>query len=420
MINKLKPKSEFSKNVLTLMTGTTIAQAIPIAISPILTRIYTPEDFGVFALYMSVATLISATATARYELAIMLPKKDEDAINIMALSIIIAFIVSTITLLLVWFFNAQIVQFLGNPEISNWLYFVPLTVLLTGIYQTFNYWSNRNKQYKRIAVNKVIQTFTMSTVNLGIGFSNFVVNGLILGTISGQGLSTLLLAKTVWDEDSKLLKKIKKIKILAMIKKHKKLPLLNLPNAIIDGFRLSGINLLIAKFFTMATLGQFSLALKMVQVPMALVGSSLSQVFFQKVSSASKNDLYIIIKSFIIKASLVAGPLFILLFLFAEEVFIFIFGDKWVLAGQSASIMTPWLFLNFISSPLSSLFIVLNKQEIMLIFSVFYMIVPLFIIFIFYSQPFIHLLWILTCSMSIMLLFIICLVMYYTYKEGVK
>ncbi len=81
MLNNLKPKSEFSRNVLTLMTGTTIAQAIPIAISPILTRIYTPEDFGVFALYMSVASLLSTLATGRYELAIMLPKKDEDAVN---------------------------------------------------------------------------------------------------------------------------------------------------------------------------------------------------------------------------------------------------------------------------------------------------------------------------------------------------
>jgi O-antigen/teichoic acid export membrane protein len=86
MLNKLKPKSEFSRNVLTLMTGTTIAQAIPIAISPILTRIYTPEDFGVFALYMSVVSIVSVVATGRYELAIMLPKKDEDAINIVTLS----------------------------------------------------------------------------------------------------------------------------------------------------------------------------------------------------------------------------------------------------------------------------------------------------------------------------------------------
>lgn len=92
MLKKLKPQSEFSRNVLTLMTGTSIAQAIPLAISPILTRIYTPEDFGIFALYMSVASMIAVTATGRYELAIMLPKKDDDAMNIVALSIVISFL----------------------------------------------------------------------------------------------------------------------------------------------------------------------------------------------------------------------------------------------------------------------------------------------------------------------------------------
>jgi len=84
LLKRLKPKSEFSRNVLTLMTGTTIAQAIPIAISPILTRIYTPEDFGVFALYMSVASLLAVVDTGSYEHAIILPKKDEGAVNIVA------------------------------------------------------------------------------------------------------------------------------------------------------------------------------------------------------------------------------------------------------------------------------------------------------------------------------------------------
>ena len=79
MLKHLKPKSEFGRNVLTLMTGTTIAQAIPIAISPILTRIYTPEDFGVFALYISISTIFAVIVTGRYELAIMLPKKNKDA-----------------------------------------------------------------------------------------------------------------------------------------------------------------------------------------------------------------------------------------------------------------------------------------------------------------------------------------------------
>ena len=143
-----KPKSEFTRNVLTLMTGTTIAQAIPIAISPILTRIYTPEDFGIFALYISIASILSLIATGRYELAIMLPTKDKDAVNIVALSLFISFFVSFIALLIVSIFNTQITSLLGNPDISSWLYFIPLTVLFTGIYQSFNYWSNRKKSIK--------------------------------------------------------------------------------------------------------------------------------------------------------------------------------------------------------------------------------------------------------------------------------
>ena len=94
MLNKLKPKSEFSRNVLTLMTGTTIAQAIPIAISPILTRLYTPEDFGVVGLFGAISGIFGAIATGKYELAIMLPKKDEDAINIFALGFILTSLIS--------------------------------------------------------------------------------------------------------------------------------------------------------------------------------------------------------------------------------------------------------------------------------------------------------------------------------------
>jgi len=150
------------------MTGTTIAQAIPIAISPILTRIYTPEDFGVFALYMSIVSVIATIATGRYELAIMLPKKDEDAVNIVALSIIISFFVSFIAFLIVYIFNSQITNLLGSPEISNWIYFIPITVLLAGVYQSFNYWNNRKKKYRRLVTSIVMQSGT-ATANLGMG-----------------------------------------------------------------------------------------------------------------------------------------------------------------------------------------------------------------------------------------------------------
>lgn len=416
MINKLKTKSEFSRNVLTLMTGTTIAQAIPIAISPILTRIYTPEDFGVFALYLAISSIIAVIATGRYELAIMLPKKDEDAINIVVLSIIISFFVSFISLIIVFIFNTQITNLLGNQEISNWLYFIPMTVLLTGIFQSFNYWSNRKKQYKRLAVSKVIQSSTTVSTNLTMGFNGFSSSGLILGGVLGQGIATGILTRMIWKEDSHRLNQMKRLKIFSMIRKYKKLPIYNLPNAIIDGFRLSGISILIAKFFTTATLGQFSLAWKMVQTPMSLIGSSLSQVFFQKISSCNKKDLYRIVMKFILQASIVSAPIFLFIFFFAVDVFMFVFGDNWKLAGEAASVMTPWLFLNFITSPLSTLFITLNKQDIMLIFAIFYMIIPLSLIYFFHEWRFLEVLNIITFSMSMMLIIFIGMVIYYTHK----
>ncbi len=418
MLGKFKPKSEFSRNVLTLMTGTTIAQAIPIAISPILTRIYTPEDFGMFALYMSIASILSVIATGRYELAIMLPKKDEDAVNIVALSIIISFFVSFIAFLIVYIFNAQITSLLGNQDISNWLYFIPVTVLLTGVYQSFNYWSNRKKQYKRLANNRVIRSGTTATTNLGMGFGGFGSSGLILGGVLGQGVATSALGRMVWREDKGLLENISKLKMFAMMRKYKKLPMFNLPNAVIDGFRLSGISILIAKFFTTATLGQFALAWKMVQTPMSLIGSSLSQVFFQKISSANKSDLNSLVKIFIIKASLIALPIFLIIYFFAVDIFIVIFGENWKLAGEIASVMTPWLFLNFITSPISTLFIVLNRQDTILIFSIIYMLVPLSIIYFLKELDFLVVLNYVSISMAILLLFFIYLVIFYTKKDG--
>ncbi len=417
MLNKLKPKSEFSKNVLTLMTGTTIAQAIPIAISPILTRIYTPEDFGVFALYMAIASIIAAIATGRYELAIMLPKKDEDAINILALSIIISFFVSLVSLVIVFIFNAQITNLLGNPEISNWLYFIPITVLLTGIYQSLNYWLNRKKQYKRLATSRIVQSGSTATANLGMGFGGLGSSGLIVGGVLGQTIATSILTNMIWKEDNHRLKELNKLKMIALILKYIKLPKYNLPNALIDGFRLSGISILIAKFFTTATLGQFSLAWKMVQMPMGVIGGSLSQVFFQKVSSTKKTDLHRIVMKFIVKASLVSAPIFIVIYFFAVDIFRFAFGENWEIGGQAASTMAPWLFLNFLSSPMANIFIVLNKQEIVLLVSIIYMLLPISILIFFYSMGFINVLNIITLTMSIVLIFYILLALNYTKKE---
>ena len=417
MLNKFKPKSEFSKNVLTLMTGTTIAQAIPIGISPILTRLYTPEDFGIFALYMSVASIMSVIATGRYELAIMLPKKDEDAFNIVMLSIIITAFISFLSFLIAFFLNSQITALLGNPQISNWLYFIPITILFTGGYQSFNYWFNRKKQYKRLAQSKILRSGTTVTVNVSMGIGKLGSGGLIIGALFGQGIATFNLFQIALKNDKEMMHYVKKLKIFALIKKFKKFPLLNLPNALVDAIRVSGINILIAKFFTASALGQFSLAWKIVQMPISLIGNSISQVFFQKVSSVKKSELNTIVKKFIFKASAIALPLFLILYFFAEEIFVFIFGQNWRLAGQIVSILSPWLFLRFLTSPLSNIFIVLNKQEISLIFSIFYMLTPIVILLFFSDKGLLNNMSLITFSMSFILFLYMAFILIKTKKE---
>jgi O-antigen/teichoic acid export membrane protein len=210
---------------------------------------------------------------------------------------------------------------------------------------------------------------------------------------------------------------VKRLKIIAMARRYRKLPKYNLPNALIDGFRLSGISILMAKFFTTATLGQFSLAWKMVQMPMGLIGGSLSQVFFQKVASTKKTDLHRVVVKFIIKASLGAAPIFLIIYFFAVDIFKFTFGHNWELAGQAASIMAPWLFLSFLSSPMANVFVVLNKQEVVLLVSIIYMLLPISILVFLNSMGFVEVLKIITYVMSIVLIFYILLALNYT-KEA--
>jgi len=397
------------------MTGSTIAQAIPIAISPILTRIYTPEDFGLFALFTTIAYLFGSIANGRYELAIMLPRKDEDAINIIALGIIINITISLLLSIFIYFFHSKILNILNNREISTILYLIPISTFLMGCFNLLKYFNNRKRFYKDLAKAKVYKSIGMAVVQLILGFLKAGAIGLVSGHIFSQIISNKKLLKNIKIEN--ILSKIRKKKILVFARRYKKLPLFNLPNVLVDGFRFSIINILITKFFTLSTLGQFTLAWRIIQTPMSLIGSSISEVFFQRVSiSKDKKEIRKLVKAYIYRASLLTAPIFITIYLVSELLFEFIFGREWRVAGEVASVLTPWFFLNFLTSPISTIFIKLDRQERLLLFSIIYALVPLIVLYICRNLPFIQAVEYLSISMSITLALFIGLV-FYTLKE---
>lgn len=362
MLNKLKPKSEFSKNVLTLMTGTTIAQAIPIAISPILTRLYTPEDFGVFALYMSIVSILSVIVTGQYELAIMLPKNEKDSFNILFLSIILTVIISFIVFLIVFIFNQQITKVLNNKEISNWLYLVPFSILIIGLFNSFNYWFNRNKNYKILAKIKVTQSFTNSGSNLGFGLLQLNSFGLIVSSFISQLVAVILFIKRF---DFNNLKYFNKKRLLVLAKKYKKFPNFTLFHNLLNNLSKNIPIILLAKYFSSKESGFFMFTNRIIGTPINIISGSISLVFFKELSFLKNNNkkkLLQIFKSMLYKLIILFFPLFLILFVFSSDIVIYIFGEKWEEVGVYLKIFLPMFFFRSLGSVLSNVIIVFEKQ----------------------------------------------------------
>ena len=408
MPNKLKSKlssfivkSDFSRNVLTLMTGTTIAQAIPVAISPILTRLYSPEDFGGVALFIAITSIFGGIANGSYEYAIMLPKKDEDAINLFALGFIINVLLSFFLLIIVITFHDYILQLLNNEAISLWIYFIPLCVFLIGSYNLLNFFNNRMKEYKDLAEAYIYKSIGMSIVQLSLGIIKPGAISLISGQIVSQIISNTKLFLNI--KKLNLLKKISRPKMIALGRKHKKFPLFTMPNVIVDGIREQGFNILLPIVFSMITLGQFYLAQRILKMPTSIIGSSISKVFFQKISVLKPSQLYELYIDFIKKTVFISTPIFIIIYFGSKHIFAFVFGDNWRLAGEIASILSPWMFLSFLASPLSTIFVVLQKQEVVLAYAIIYALIPILLIML-YKNNFIAMLTSLSFLMTILLI----------------
>ena len=158
MSGRIKNRSEFEKNVVKLISGTAVAQIISVLISPILTRLYTPEEFGIFTIIVSIYAMLALITGGRYEVAILLPKKKSDASNLMILALTINLAFSVLTLLVILLLD----YFWITNKLGIWFFLIPFLVFLVGLVQILNAWFNRRKMYNEIAINKISSSFFMA------------------------------------------------------------------------------------------------------------------------------------------------------------------------------------------------------------------------------------------------------------------
>jgi O-antigen/teichoic acid export membrane protein len=381
MLGAIKPQSEFGRNVLTLMTGTVVAQAIPIAISPILTRIYSPEDFGLLALFLAILSLFSVGINARYESAIMLPKKDEDAINIFALGLIINSTISLLLFIIILIFNDTFTKILGNDAISIWLYFIPITLFFTGLFNILNSYNNRQKQYRDIADATIIKSMVMAVVQVGVGLVKSGASGLISGQILSQFFANMRLLKNIISNRS-LVASIRWIKVVALAKRYRNFPKFSLPSAFANVLAGHLSNILISIFYSVSTLGFYSIVQRILGIPSALMGQSIGQVYYEEgvqekiKTGVAKNVFNITLKRLVF----LGLPSFLILFFIVEELFAIVFGEEWRVAGQYAQIVIPMFFIRFVVATLSVTYDMFGYLKIELLWQVTLLIGTIFIV----------------------------------------
>jgi len=358
-------ESEFSRNILTLLTGSTIAQAVPILIAPILTRIYSPAEYGTLAIYVSIVALVSVVATGQYELAVVLPKEEGKAVNLMALVWWLVTIVSIVIAVLIFFFEDEIIFLIENESVRPWLMLVPLSVFLTGVYQSFNYYATRWKQFKMLASNRVVQAVVTPGVKLGFGWFGFTTNGLIAGTIVGQAMAVGLLVGRLRKYIKPDLKGIRREEMKVVAREHQDFPKVGMLQTFLDSFKESGILLVISAFFGATALGYYSFAYRILRMPLNLIGSSVTSVFYQKANEIHNDgqSIWPLTKKIILRLALAAFPILLIVVLFGPQLFGWVFGKEWSVAGEYARLLSPWIMAHFIGSPVSSVPLILQRQK---------------------------------------------------------
>ena len=359
-------KGRFAKDVLKLVSGTVLAQGVTVLLSPLLTRLYAPSAFGIWALFSSITSIVGVVACLRYELSIMLPEDDSEAANQLGVSLVSLLLVTALSALGVLFFGRSIVGALKAPALAPWLWMIPVAVAVNGLYQALNYWNSRRREFGRLSAARIASSVGSSVVQLGAGYSGATSGGsLIASSIAGTGLGTTILGGRIARQDGSLFRRSVRWRgIAAGFRRHRKFPLYGTLSALLNSVSWQLPAILLQRFFSTEVVGFYALGNRLLRMPMDLVGGAISQVFFQRAAAArASGGLSELVESVYKRLmSLSLAPM-LLLSVIGADLFRLVFGSRWAEAGVYTQILAMWTLFWFISSPLSTLFSVLERQE---------------------------------------------------------
>jgi len=348
------------KGAIILGSGTAVAQMVGIITMPIITRLYTPSDLGVLAVYSSTLAIVGIGATLRYEFAYSLPKKDEDATNLFGLCLILLSVTTTFFALILLFGGDLLINYFNLSTVEQYFWFLLAGFFGMGLYTILNYWAIRQRDYKRITQTKINQGAGGSVCKILLGILSFGPMGLIIGHIVSQIAGIGTLAHAMWKKERENLKTASLSGMIHVSIKYKSFPIFDFPASIINTISLQLPPLMLLALYDSQTVGFYALAQMLIVLPGSVISTSMGQAYLGETSKMVR-DKSQELRPFYVQTlkhlTMIAIPLIGILALCAPFVIPIIFGEVWREAGWYCWPLAINVIAGFVVSPTSFLHI---------------------------------------------------------------
>lgn len=370
MISLSTNARRFLSDAFTLSSATGVAQIVALLAAPVLTRLYTPDDFGMFSVYASILSLVVVVACLRYELAITLPEENSSALALLSLSVFAVLLLTFGCGVGVYLFGDSLGAWFGLKDQKFLLTFLPMSLLLAGLYKAGSYWAIRTKSFRIVAVSKISQSSTQTVTQIVLGVLSLGAFGLVIGELLGKVLANVALWIGIRRDDSANISHVTVAQLKFEASRYRKFPLISSWSAMINQAGGVAPTLLLAGLYGPVVAGWYALVQRVLAMPMDLVGQSIQMLYFGEASELIRKNTSALRRLFLKSA---AGLFLLglipasLLFFFGDTLFAFVFGEEWRQAGVFSQILSVAFLFRFAISPLTQTLNIIERQDLQLI-----------------------------------------------------
>ena len=356
---------EIHRNIGKLLSANVFAQAIGILVYPILTRMYSPEDFALLNLFVSIASILSLVSTAEYQYAIVLPSEEKKSCSLVHLCLLLL-VGTCLVIALSLPFARPIAGLFNAPALAHYWWLLPLCVLGLGLWNILNYWYIHRAAFTRISGYQISQNGFSAIGKIIFGLLGWIQSGLIWATVLAPLLALWISMSLAWKQHLRELLSVSKQEIAAVAREYSNFPKFSLPRALVNSAGLSLPVWMLTPHFGLGEIGQLSLAIMAAVLPFSLFARACYQVLYQKVSEKVQQRMAIepMVKRFITGAGGIVILILLVVYFILPQMVTFLFGAQWIESAAIIRALYPYLLLTPICGTICFLSDVFGKQKI--------------------------------------------------------